>query len=192
LLQQLATCIDRGLKHVSKSLRWVRKHVLCVQRLAATLEPAAGDAITRRAAFEQLRQEFAAQRKNPTLQHMAKVMASFAAGLFVGDAPLLVRDNLDLERWFRVSKGHERRIHGRRHTGVRPVQEGPTLMPTLDVHRDMPRPLTANDLLPYCRASAPPSEEQAMQRRKLMRRARSTKKRPALLADLEKRFRDSS
>lgn len=191
MLRQLATCVDRGLKHVSKSLQRVRKHVVRVQQVAATLEPAAGDAITRRAAFEQLRQELAAQTKDPVLQHMAKVMASFAPGLFVGDDPHL-RDNLDLERWFRLPKGHERRIHGRRHTGARPVQEGPTLMPTLDAHREMPRPLTANDLLPYRRASAPQSEAQAMQRRKLMRRARSTKKRRALLADLEKRFRDSS
>jgi len=192
LLQQLATRIDRGLEHVSKSLQQVRKYVLCVRQVAATLEPAAGDAITRRAAFEELRQHFAARTKDAVYQHMAKVMASFAPGLFVGDNFNLVRDNLDLERWFRLAKGHERRIHGRRHTGARPVQEGPTLMPTLDAHREMPRPLTANDLLPYCRASAPQSEEQAMRRRKVMRRARSKKKRPVLLADLEKRFRDSS
>ena len=47
---------------------------------------------------------------------MGKVMAGFHRGLFVGgedaDQP---RDNLDLERWFRQPKGHERRIHGHKH-----------------------------------------------------------------------------
>jgi hypothetical protein len=33
---------------------------------------------------------------------------------------------LDLERWFKRPKGHERRLHGRRHAGVRIVQQGPT------------------------------------------------------------------
>ena len=42
-------------------------------------------------------------------------MASFAAGLFVGPVADLPEDNLDLERWFRKPKSHERRIHGRRH-----------------------------------------------------------------------------
>ena len=42
------------------------------------------------------------------------------------------RDNLDLERWFRVPKGHERRIHGRCHAGVRIVQEGATMLLALD------------------------------------------------------------
>ena len=48
-------------------------------------------------------------------------------------------DNLDLERWFRLPKGHERRIHGHRHAGVRIVQEGPTLVHALDAHHDPPR-----------------------------------------------------
>jgi 2,3-bisphosphoglycerate-independent phosphoglycerate mutase len=37
-----------------------------------------------------------------------------------------------LERWFRLPKSHERRIHGRRHAGVRLVQTGATLVPALD------------------------------------------------------------
>ena len=35
-----------------------------------------------------------------------------------------IEDNLDLERWFRLPKSHERRIHGRRHAGIWIVQDG--------------------------------------------------------------------
>jgi hypothetical protein len=60
---------------------------------------------------------------------MGRVMASFAPGLFVGgDEADLPQDNLNLERWFRQPKGHERRIHGHQYAGVRLVQEGPTLL----------------------------------------------------------------
>jgi hypothetical protein len=123
---------------------------------------------------------------------MAKVMTSFVPGLFVGEGTFQdVRDNLDLERWFRLPKGHERRIHGHRHAGVRIVQEGPTLVPALDAHVAHPEPFTVGDLLPYRTASEPPSQKQAMERRKVMRKARSKKTRPILLADLEQRYRNS-
>ena len=60
-------------------------------------------------------------------------MRSFRAGLFAGgDAFDQIHDKLDLERWFRLTKGHERRIHGHRHAGVRILQEGPTLVHALD------------------------------------------------------------
>jgi hypothetical protein len=122
---------------------------------------------------------------------MAGVMISFLAGLFVGEGEFEeIRDNLELERWFRIPKGHERRIHGHRHAGVRIVQEGPTLVPALDAHVAHPGPFSAADLLPYRTAEEPPSQSEAMERRKIMRRARSAKKRPLLLADLERRYRD--
>jgi len=61
---------------------------------------------------------------------MGKVMQSFEAGLFVGSSELdLPLDNLDLERWIRSPKGHERRIHGRQHVGRRMIVEAPTLLP---------------------------------------------------------------
>jgi len=163
-------------------------YVASLQAVDAILDPNRGDAITRRAAFEELRQDFAAAAKDQVMQHMAKVMNSFAPGLFVGAERVVPDDNLDLERWFRLPKRHERHIHGRRHTGARPVQEGPTLTLTLDMHRNQPAPLTANDLLPYRHARAPRSEQQAMHRRKVMRQARSKKARPTLLAELEKRY----
>jgi hypothetical protein len=120
---------------------------------------------------------------------MAKVMKSFRPGLFAGgDAADQFRDNLDLERWFRLPKGHERRIHGRSHAGVRIVQEGPTLALTLDAHHTHPEPFTVDDLLLYRTAREPECQFQAMCRRKIMRKARSKKRRPQLLAELENRY----
>jgi hypothetical protein len=124
-------------------------------------------------------------------QAMATVMLNFLAGLFVGEGTFqAIRDNLDLERWFRLPKSHERRIHGRRHAGVRIVQEGPTLVHALDAHLGHPEPFTAEDLLPYRAAREPLSQQQALLRRKIMRKARSKKKRPRLLANLERQYRE--
>jgi hypothetical protein len=127
-----------------------------------------------------------------THQQLAKVMESFGAGLFVGEGTFeALRDNLDLERWFRLPKSHERRIHGHRHAGIRIVLEGPTLVPALDAHAAHPEPFTVDDLLPYRKAGEPRCQTEALHRRKTMRKARSTKKRPILLADLERRYRES-
>jgi len=123
---------------------------------------------------------------------MAKVMISFLPGLFVGEGKFeQIKDNLDLERWFRLPKSHERRIHGRRHAGVRIVQDGPTFVLTLDAHHAHPGPFTPDDLLPYRTAREPPCQCQALARRKIMRKARSKKKRPILLAELERRYRET-
>lgn len=142
--------------------------------------------------FKALIQRFK-RTKKPIHQQMVKVMMSFFAGLFVGEGIFeKIRDNLDLERWFRIPKSHERRIHGHRHAGVRIVLEGPTLVHALDAHVAHPEPFTVDDLLPYRMAREPTCETQALHRRKLMRKARSRKKRPILLADLERRYREFS
>jgi hypothetical protein len=130
--------------------------------------------------------------KDPIHQHMVRVMISFLAGLFVGGAKVKgIKDNLDLERWFRLPKSHERRIHGHRHAGIRIVQEGPTLVHALDAHVTHPQPFTGEDLLPYRTAREPPCQRDAMNRRKVMRKARSPEKRPILLAALERRYREA-
>jgi hypothetical protein len=132
------------------------------------------------------------QSEDPIYVHMAKVMISFLPGLFVGGAKFEeIRDNLDLERWFRLPKSHERRIHGHRHAGVRIVQDGPTLVLALDAHSAHPGPFTADELLPYRTARMPACQREAHNRRKIMRKARSKKKRPILLADLERRYRET-
>ena len=87
----------------------------------------------------------------------------------------LPQDNLDLERWFRAPKGHERRIHGHSHAGVRIVHEGATLLLVLNAHEEHPQPFTAEELLPYRQAQEPSDQLQAIHRRKVMRKARSPK-----------------
>jgi hypothetical protein len=125
-------------------------------------------------------------------QQMAKVMISFLAGLFVGEGKFEeIKDNLDLERWFRLPKSHERKIHGHRHAGIRIVLEGPTLVHALDAHHAHPGLFAVEDLLPYRTAQEPPCQKEALNRRKIMRKARSKKKRPLLLADLERRYREA-
>jgi hypothetical protein len=174
---------------VAEEQKEVREQVKEVQRVQGTLEQSSGSSAERQARFEEIQEELSASAC-PVRQGMAVVMAGFLMGLFVGgDDPELPQDNLDLERWFRVPKGHERRINGRRHTGVRLVQTGATLMPALDAHQAHDGPFTVWDLQPYRHAQAPPSQQEAMHRRKIMRKARSKKKRVLLLAELERRYK---
>jgi hypothetical protein len=145
----------------------------------------------RREKFEKLSERFE-QTEDPIHRHMAQVMTSFLAGLFVGEGKFEeIKDNLDLERWFRLPKSHERRIHGHRHAGIRIVLEGATLVHALDAHAAHPEPFTADDLLPFRTAREPKCQQQALSRRKVMRKARSRTKRPLLLADLERRYRET-
>jgi hypothetical protein len=187
----LAECIDRGLNDVRDEQETLREYVEDLKEIDATLDPKQGRSARRKKKFETLADRFQAQ-KDPIHQHFAQIMLSFLAGLFVGGAQFAqIRDNLDLERWFRVPKSHERRIHGHRHAGVRIVQEGPTLVHALDAHASHPEPFTVEDLLPYRAARAPTSQTEAVNRRKIMRKARSKKKRPVLLAELERRYREA-
>lgn len=177
-MERLAGCIDRGLACVKADQEAVGQQVKEIERVAATLEESKGPKKERQAQYERLQQEYA-QKEGAFYQHLARVMLSFLAGLFVGPQARKgakgLTDNLDLERWFRKPKGHERRIHGRRHAGVRIVQEGPTLVLALDAHDDRPGPFTVEELLPYHLAEEPPEQQEALQRRKVMRRARSKK-----------------
>ena len=174
-LQRLAGCIDRGVAEVQAEHHVVRQQRQEIERVAATLPCANGSATERQAQFTRLQEEFAGL-DTPFYHHVAGVMASFAAGLFVGGDTLpFLQDNLDLERWFRKPKGHERRIHGHRHAGVRIVQEGPTLLLALDAHVTHPEPFIAHDLQRYQNVSAPACQVEAIHRRKVMRTARSKK-----------------
>jgi hypothetical protein len=169
----------------------IKGYVQEVKRVEATLDPSKGSSAQRKKRFHRLKRRLK-RSGDPVRMQMAVVMVAFAAGLFAGpEVDQGIRDNLDLERWFRLPKGHERRIHGRKHAGVRLVQEGATLMPALDAHKDREEPFQAEELLAYKDASPPKPEQEAMQRRKVMRRARSKKQRPTLLAELERRYRDT-
>ena len=168
----------------------IRGYVGVIAEVAATLEPGGEEITEREEKFEALIDRFEAT-EDPIRHGMATVMLSFLAGLFVGEEEYeAVRDNLDLERWFRLPKSHERRIHGHRHAGIRLVLEGATLVPALDAHAAHPGPFTADDLLPYRTAREPRCQTEALNRRKIMRKARSKKERPLLLAELERRYRE--
>jgi hypothetical protein len=162
-----------------------------IAEVAVTLDPGPEDVTEREEAFEALIDRFEAT-DDPIRHGMAAVMLSFLPGLFVGEREYeAIRDNLGLERWFRLPKSHERRVHGRRHAGIRLVLEGPTLVHALDAHAAHPGPFTAEDLLPYRSSREPPCQAEARGRRAIMRRARSKTQRPSLLAELERRYRGS-
>ncbi len=169
----------------------VKEYVKEVKRVEATLDPSKGSAKQRKRRFHALKRRLKKSGEGVRIQ-MAVVMVAFSAGLFAGpEVDEEIRDNLDLERWFRLPKGHERRIHGRKHAGVRLVQEGATLMPTLDAHKGRDEPFEAEELLGYKDAKPPKQEQEALHRRNTMRRARSKKQRPILLAELERRYLDA-
>jgi hypothetical protein len=65
------------------------------------------------------------------------------------------------------------------------------LVHALDAHAAHPGPFTVDDLLPHRTAREPRCQEEALNRRKIMRKARSKKKRPLLLAELERRHREA-
>jgi hypothetical protein len=179
------------LQEVASEQEQIKGYVKEVKRVEATLDPSKGSCEQRKRRFHRLKRRLRDSGDKVRVQ-MAVVMVAFSAGLFRGpEVDQDIRDNLDLERWFRLPKGHERRIHGRKHAGVRLVQEGATLMPALDAHKDREEPFEPEELLDYKDAKPPSQEQEAMHRREVMRRARSKKQRPLLLAELERRYRDA-
>jgi hypothetical protein len=170
----------------------IRLHVATIEEVAATLDPAQGGVAARRADFEAILARLEGD-DDPIHRQMAGLMDSFCPGLFAGGDEIdQVQDNLDLERWFRLPKGHERRIHGHRHAGVRIVREGATMMLALDAHLTHPEAFSAAELLPYRSAREPEYQRQAIHRHGVMRKARSKTKRPKLLAELERRYLEVS
>jgi hypothetical protein len=170
----------------------IQQQVADLRQVAETLDPQSGRLPQRRAQFTALQEQWA-ESAVPSQQQLSKQMSSWAPGLFVGgkagNAPW---DNLDLERWFRLPKGHERRIHGHQHAGVRLVREGPTLLPALDAHREHDGQFTMEELYAYRDHPAPADQVAAQHRHRVMRRARSAKQRAKLLQDLEQRYLDES
>ena len=188
-MKRLAGCIDRGLAVSRDALAQVGLYAQDLQAVDGILGPSAtATRAEREARFISLQQEWESSA-DPVEQPFAKMMSGFEPGVFVGgETAEFPADNLDLERWFKGPKGHERRIHGHCHAGVRIVRQGPTLMLALDAHGHHDGPFTVDDLEPYGHARVPESQQQAVDRGKIMRQARSRKKRPVLLTDLEKRY----
>jgi hypothetical protein len=177
-LARLAGCIDGGLAAVQDQQEQVREQAKEIGRVATALLKEAGTLRQRRAGYRRLMRQYRV-KGGDFYAHLAGVMSSWEAGLFVAvrgkKGQAAPQDNLELERWFRQPKGHERRIHGHQHAGVRIVQEGPTLLLVLNAHEAHPQPFTAQELLPYRLAQEPTDQLQAVQRRKVMRKARSQK-----------------
>jgi Transposase, Mutator family len=177
-LEQLAGCIDSGLASVKAEQEEVRQQVQEIAKVEATLDSDTGNRTERRAQYEKLQGQYQA-KGGEFYDHLARMMENWQPGLFLGPRARKgekgLEDNLELERWFRKPKRHERQIHGRSHAGIRIVQEGPTLVLVLDAHETHPKPFTAEELLPYWPADEPPEQQEALQRRKIMRLARSKK-----------------
>jgi hypothetical protein len=188
LLERLIECINKGQSLVMETQKQIATYVEKIQKVDRALDPASDGWAQRKRLFGTLQRELLAS-EDSICQQMGHVMASFKPGLFAGGGRAdLPRDNLDLERWFRLPKGHERRIHGRCHAGVRIVQEGATMLMALDAHRHHPQPFTEEDLRPYRHATAPEAQKEAIRRRRVMRTARSTARRSTLLRNLEERY----
>jgi hypothetical protein len=181
--------MDRGRALAREPLAHVGRYAKDLQAVDDTLKPhtnVTGE--ERETQCIVLRQQWQSSA-DPIEPHFAKMMRRFEPGVFVGgEAADVPADHVALERWFTGPKGHERRMHGRRHAGVRIVRQGPTLMLALDAQGHHDGPLTVDDLEPYGHARVPASQQEALERGKILRKARSRKTRPILLADLEKRY----
>ena len=177
LLKRLKGFIDRGMADQQESFSRVQQYTEQVRQvmdlLADPNEPLLAE---RETEFVAKMKEFQNHADDAVFSHFAKIMKSFQVGLFAG--PKLTsypRDNLDLERWFRSPKSHERRIHGHCHAGIRIVRDGPTLVPTLDSHSSHPGVFHREDLFAFRTASVPPSQLSSQQRHGIMRKSRSKK-----------------
>jgi len=176
---------------VAAARRKVQKQLADVRAVAEILDPKSGCLSRRRRRFARLQEKFS-RSKVPSQKQLSKQMASWVVGLFVVVATKVPCDNLDLERFFRLPKGHERRIHGRKHVGMRVVREGSTLLPTLDAHQQRAGLFTAEDLLPFRNHPVPVDQKEAQHRHKIMRRAASTKQRPKLFQEFNKSCSDEA
>jgi hypothetical protein len=177
LLVRLKEFIDRGVADQRKSFTRVRKYTQQVRQVIKLLTREGGASLAKRQAqFAAKVEVFQRHTNDVVYRYFAKVMTSFRPGLFAGDElAAYPHDNLDLERWFRCPKSHERRVHGHRHAGIRIVRDGPTLAPTLDAHASHPGLFTREELFPFRFASPPSSQLASQQRHGIMRKSRSKK-----------------
>ncbi len=177
-LNCLNNCIKRGLPIYDQQKAEIEKYTKIVTKVMKTLTPATGTVTQRVEKFITIQNGLRnAAKKNKIPKHMMLIMQSFGPGLFVrSDDSEIPDDNLDLERWFKRPKGHERRIHGRKHTGMRLVYEGPTLLLALDAHLSRKKPFSYSELLPYVEVEVPHSQRKSVERNRTMSKASSKKK----------------
>jgi len=175
LLKQLHAYIQRGLARYAEDFCRIACGIGTLSIMWTLLHPKTGTRHSHREEFQQVADR-ALKNDDPLVQHIGHLMQHFEAGLFCGDETLdIPDDNLDLERWIKGPKGHERRIHGRQHVGLRLVIEAPTFLPAFDAHLSRTMPFTVQELLPYATREIPESQQLAVIRHQLMRKARSKK-----------------
>lgn len=181
LLGRLQGFIDRGVASQQETFAHVRDYTDEVHQVMDLMRADDGLPLAEREPlFTAKIDEFRSSSDDKIYIRMADVMTSFQKGLFAGaDLACYPRDNLDLERWFRLPKSHERRIHGHHHAGIRIVREGSTLIPALDAHAAHPDVFSRKDLSPFETAAAPPSQLASQQRHAIMRKGRSQKNGPS-------------
>ena len=189
-LSRLAGCIDEGLDEVEESKRSIRDYVEVIEEVAATLEPGAEDCTERQEKFEALIDRFEAT-EDPIHQHMAAVMVSFLAGLFVGEGSS--KRSWTTSIWSggfacrRATSGGSTAIatrgFGWSWKGRRWCMRWTRTTATPGRSRWRPAALS--------NSREPPCQTEARDRRKIMRKARSKTKRPILLAELERRYRET-
>ena len=177
LLDRLKGFIDRGVAEQQETFSRVRAYTAHVCDVMEILSVDEGASLAgRESLFAAKLAEFQSLADDKVYHAMAKMMASFQVGLFAGaDLADYPQDNLDIERWFRAPKSHERRIHGHKHAGIRIVREGATLIPTLDAHAQHPGVFTQQDLAGFATATTPESQLASQQRHGVMKKARSKK-----------------
>ena len=178
LLDRLKGFIDRGVAEQQDTFSRVRGYTDQVREVVEILTVEDGSSLAdREPLFAAKIAELQSFPDDKTYNDMAKMMTSFQVGLFAGaDLTDYPHDNLNLERWFRLPKSHERRIHGHHHAGIRIVREGATLIPTLDAHAQHPGVFTEEALAGFATATAPASQLASQQRHGVMQKARSKKK----------------
>ena len=181
LLDRLKGFIDRGVAEQQETFSRVRAYTDHVREVVKILSVDKGGSLSgREPLFAAKRAEFESLADDTIYHSMAKMMTSFERGLFAGiELTEYPYDNLDIERWFRGPKSHERRIHGHKHAGIRIVREGATLIPALDAHTHHPGVFSEQELTGYATATAPASQLASQHRHKIMKKSRSKKNEPS-------------
>ncbi len=174
-LRRLHRYIQKGLVLYRQNRSQIADYRETITQVWKTLDASQGTVLERQARFETIRKRCETSHDSINVD-MGKIMQSFAPGLFVGsDDEQLPGDNLDLERWIKRPKGHERHLHGHEHVGRRLVYEGPTLLPALDAHISRKEPFLYHELVPYAKTEVPESQRQALERHRIMTKASSKK-----------------
>src|SRR5438552_15547511 len=127
--------MDRGLAVAREAFKHVGQYIQDLRAVDRTLRPSdEAPEEERKAQFVVLWQEWESSA-DPAQPQLATVMSRLAPGLCVGgEAADFPEDHVDVERWCKRPKGHERRMHGERHVGVRLVRQGAAPTVALDGH----------------------------------------------------------